>query len=269
MTRSLIIALALAALALNGCGDKGGAESKNAGKATGAKTAEPSPVKVPAVEAPPGAAEQPEERRESVTPAPATAPEAKPAAIDNPVVTAPPAVIEAPVADAPPVEEPPTADVPAGELLPMDLSAIDSTVKVIVMAPAGAVARDDYGSIEITKEPDFQMEFSAEDAVDFLERKKEIEANGINRLKKYHVDTGDTLIYETEIMGKPEFHFLATVKVDAVLYLCEDQKGPVFSREAVAAMLSTCRSAQHKAHVLPMPALDGRPGPVMPKLDLD
>ncbi len=138
------------------------------------------------------------------------------------------------------------------------------------MAPGGATARDDYGSIEIAKEPDFQMEFSEEDEVDFLARKKEIESNNINKLKKYHVDTADTLLYETEIMGKPEFHFIATVTVGETLYLCEDQKGPVFTQAAVTAMLATCKSAQAKAHNLPMPALDGAPsGPAMPPIDLD
>ena len=155
------------------------------------------------------------------------------------------------------------------ELSPLDLSTIDSTVKVIVMAPGGAAARDDYGSIEITMNPEFQMEISEEDAVDFLARKKEIEANGINKLKKYHVDTADTLIYETEIMGKSEFHFIATVTVGEALYLCEDQRGPVFSQAAVATMLATCRSTRLKEHGLPMPALDGKPGPTMPSIDLD
>ncbi len=285
MTRKLITALALVALAFAGCGEKGGTESKTEKKATKSKTKEPSPLKAPAIEAPAAANTESESEPEAKligenrgVDAPPTGegggvgPEDPPTGEGNRGVDAPPTGEGKGVGpEDPPTGEPevPVAEVPQTDLAPLDLSTIDSTVKVIIMAPGGAAARDDYGSIEIASEPDFQMEFSEEDAVDFLARKKEIEANSINRLKKYHVDTADTLIYETEIMGKPEFHFIATVSVADVLYLCEDQKGPVFSQAAVATMLASCRSARLKEHGLPMPALDGKPGPTMPPIDLD
>jgi len=258
MIRTSIVVLALVALAFAGCGDKVAKEGKTEKKAEetrAKKTVEPEPVKVPLP--------QPDLSREPATVAPEKiGAEAPP--IGEPATVEPEKI----GAEAPPTGEPATVE-PIANLAPLDLSAVDSTVKVIIMAPGGAAVRDDYGAVEIAREPDFQMEFSEEEAVDFLARKKEIEANVINKLKKYHVDKEDTLVYETEIMGKPEFHFVATVKVGETLYLCEDQKGPVFSQEAVSAMLAACRSARLKEHALPMPALDGKPGPAMPKIDLD
>ena len=284
MTRTLIIVLALVALALGGCGDKGEVEApKSKEKAPSpvkAPNPEPAPAPASGPETPPAVEEEPMAKSpepepgptpvESGRDAPPTA-EPAPEPEDSGLKPLPQDVLEA---EPTPVESgrdaPPTAELPMADLSPLDLSTVDSTVKVILMAPAGAAARDDYGSIEIAKEPDFQMEFSEEEAVDFLARKKEIEGNGINKLKKYHVDTADTLIYETEIMGKPEFHFIATVTVGDLLYLCEDQRGPVFSQAAVATMLAACRSARLKEHSLPMPALDGAPGgPAMPPIDLD
>ena len=280
MIRMSIVVLALAALAVVGCGDKGtkkGKTEKKAEETRAKKTAEPEPVKVPRVEVLPDPSRDQARRAQEATvdsekigaEAPPTgkkigAPSGKPLPQEptDPSRDQARRVEEATVAPADPGS-------PTANLAPLDLSVADSTVKVIIMAPGGAAARDDYGAVEIAKEPDFQMEFSEEEAVDFLARKKEIEANGINKLKKYHVDTADTLVYETEIMGKPEFHFIATVKVGEILYLCEDQKGPVFSQAAVSAMLAACRSARLKEHALPMPALDGKPGPAMPAIDLD
>ena len=250
MIRTIIIALALAALALSGCGEKGAKESPKSEKKA------PSPVKAPKVEVPPAPTAEPAENRGVDAP-----PTVEPEPAENRGVDAPPT--------AEPEPEIPVAEIPKSDLAAIDLSTIDSTLKLIVMAPGGAAARDDYGAIEIAKEPDFQMEISEEEEVDLLARKKEIEANGVNKLKKYHVDTPDTLLYETEIMGKSEFHFIATVTVGETLLLCEDQKGPVFSQAAVTRMLAACRSAREKGHDLVMPALDGEPGPAMPKIDLD
>lgn len=262
MKGMFITALALAVLALAGCGEKGAKESPTSEKKA------PSPVKAPKMEIPPAPPSEPEpvsEPEPEAKPAPAPAP--APAPIEKPDPEVKPATSTE--TDTPEGIEAPEAEIPKNDLVPLDLSTIDSTVKLVLMAPGGAEARDDYGSIEIAKEPDFQMEFSEEDEVDFLARKKEIEANNVNKLKKYHVDTEDTLVYETEIMGKSEFHFLATISVDGTLYLCEDQKGPVFSHAAVTAMMATCRSARKKEHNLPMPSLDGNPNPTMSKIDLD
>ena len=268
MSRTFIAVLALVALAFAGCGDKGGAEAPKSEKKA------PEPVKVPELETGParasGSETPPTVERASGSETP---PAVEPASGSE----TPPTVEPASGSETPPTvepasgsETPPAVEIPTTDLAPLDLSTVDSTVKVILMAPGGAAARDDYGSIEIAMEPDFQMEFSEEEALDLLARKKEIEGNKINKLKKYHVDTADTLLYETEIMGKPEFHFVAAVTVGDVLYVCEDQRGPVFTRAAVATMLAACRSARLKEHSLPMPALDGAPGgPAMPPIELD
>ena len=92
----------------------------------------------------------------------------------------------------------------------------------------------------------FQLQFSEDDSIDLPGRKKEIDANTLNKLKKYHVDEEDVVLYESEVMGRTEFHFLAAVKVGEKAYFCEDQKGPTFTKADIEAMLASCKSAKAK-----------------------
>ena len=116
---------------------------------------------------------------------------------------------------------------------------------VTIEAPAGATAKEGAaGGVEITAGDKFQLQVTASKA-DIAGWKKDIAANDVNKLKKYHVDTADELLYESAVMG-PEFHMVANVKVGDAAYSCEDVKGPTFTKADAEAMLKACKSLAKK-----------------------
>jgi hypothetical protein len=118
----------------------------------------------------------------------------------------------------------------AGEkLVPIDLSKASASFPVVMMAPEGATAADDFGNVLVKKVPAFQVEVSSS-AKDIAALKKEITANTLNKLKKFYVETADALLYESTLMGKSEFHFVANVKVGTSTFGAEDTKAPSIPR---------------------------------------
>jgi hypothetical protein len=116
---------------------------------------------------------------------------------------------------------------------------------VTIDAPAGATVKEGAaGGVEITAGDKFQLQVVASKA-DIAGWKKDIAANDVNKLKKYHVDTADELLYESAVMG-PEFHMVANVKVGDAAYSCEDVKGPTFTKADAEAMLKACHSLAKK-----------------------
>lgn len=148
---------------------------------------------------------------------------------------------------------PATAEAPAAkvELVTMDATSAlakagrEATTKVILQAPKGAAATESYGSVTVKEGAGFQLDISAEGA-DIASRKGEIAANDVNKLEKFHVESADTLVYESKVMGKNEFHFLANVKVGEETFSCEDSKGPTYTRAQVDTMLAACKSITAK-----------------------
>jgi hypothetical protein len=125
-----------------------------------------------------------------------------------------------------------------GKLVPIDLSKASASFPVVMTAPEGATAADDFGAVLVKKGVNFQVEVSSS-AKDIAALKKEIMANTLNKLKKFYVETADSLLYESTLMGKSEFHFVANVKVGNSIYGAEDTKGPVFTK-ADAELMLTC-----------------------------
>ena len=116
---------------------------------------------------------------------------------------------------------------------------------VTIAAPAKATVKESAaGGAEVNAGDKFQLQISKSKA-DIAGAKKEIAANDVNKLKKFHVDTADELLYESAVMG-PEFHLLANVKVGDDTYSCEDVKGPTFTKADAEAMLKACKSLAKK-----------------------
>jgi len=90
----------------------------------------------------------------------------------------------------------------------------------------------------------FQLQVSKTKA-DIEGWKKDIKANDVNVLKKFHIETADELLYESAVMG-PEFHLVANVKMGDDIYSCEDVKGPTFTKADAEAMLKACHSLAKK-----------------------
>jgi hypothetical protein len=93
------------------------------------------------------------------------------------------------------------------------LSLEDAEIEATLEAPEGAKAADEFGAVVVSAGESFQLQVNGA-AADLVARKKEIEGNTVNKLKAFVTDTPTELVYETEVMGKPEFHFVANVELD-------------------------------------------------------
>lgn len=134
----------------------------------------------------------------------------------------------------------------AGEkLAAIDLSKASSSFPVVMMAPEGATAADDFGNVLVKKGAAFQVEVSSS-AKDIAALKKEIAANTLNKFKKFYVETADALLYESTLMGKSEFHFVANVKVGNSTFGAEDTKGPVYTKANAEQMLKCFQTLKAK-----------------------
>ncbi|MDQ7780470.1 MAG: hypothetical protein RDV41_12310 [Planctomycetota bacterium] len=177
---------------------------------------------------------------EKKTPTPGAAETGKPA---QPAGTTTPSATETVKPPQPTGTTTTTAPAAGVETAALDLEA--AGLPLVIDAPKGATAKDDFGAVLVAKGAGFQIEFHEGDC-DIAGRKKEIEENTINKLKKFHTETADTLLYESEVMGKAEFHFLTLVKVGDKTCYAEDVKGPVYTKADVESMLKSAQSARAK-----------------------
>ena len=215
--RTLVIALVLAVAAL-GCGEKGKKADEKAEKTEKTEKAE---EKAPAEEA---ANEQ--------APAEEAAKEEAPA--------------EEAAKEEAPAEEAAKEEAPAEvKLAALDLAKAYEDVPVTITAPEGATAKEAFGVVEVRAGDGFQLQVSTEDSNGLAALKAEHQANTMNKLKRFVQDTPEVIFYESEIMGRAEFHFAAYVKLsDEKFVYCEDNKGPTYTEAQVKAMLDACLTAK-------------------------
>ncbi len=143
-------------------------------------------------------------------------------------------------ADADPKDDAEAAE-PAAEVKLAELDLEEAGIEVKLQAPEGAKAAEEFGAYTVKAGETFQLEIHT-GAADLAARKKEIEENTVNKLKKFHTESDTALVYETEVMGKTEFHFVANVEVDGAKYNCEDTKGKGYTQADVEAMHKSCTS---------------------------
>jgi hypothetical protein len=138
---------------------------------------------------------------------------------------------------------PAVKEAPPAKLAAVDLSVGgDDFKKLTVQAPEGATAKESFGSVEITQGDGFGLQIS-KDAGNLADLKKEITANDVNKLKRFVSETATEQVYETEVMGKTQFHFNANVKVGDKEYRCENTKGGADKTlPQINAMLASCKS---------------------------
>lgn len=130
---------------------------------------------------------------------------------------------------------------PAEPVKLASLSLEDAGLDATLQAPEGAKAAEEFGAYVVSAGEAFQLQISTGEA-DLAARKTEIEGNTVNKLKAFVTESPTELLYETEVSGKPEFHFVANVVIDDAKYNCEDKKGQPFTRADVDAMLAACKS---------------------------
>ena len=131
------------------------------------------------------------------------------------------------------------------KLVPLDLSKASASFPLIMQAPEGATAADDFGSLVVKKGANFQVEISSSPK-DIEGLKKEIKSNTLNKLKSFLVDTPIAILYESAVMGKSEFHFAANIKAGGTMFGAEDTKGPVYTRADAELMLKSFQTLTAK-----------------------
>jgi len=107
-------------------------------------------------------------------------------------------------------------------------------------APSGATVKLQFGALSVKAGENFQLELR-KGGVDLTKRKGEIAANKVNQLQKYIVESPDSILYESQVMGL-EYHVLSNVKVGSKTYSCEDAKGPLYTQRDAETMLKACQS---------------------------
>jgi hypothetical protein len=130
---------------------------------------------------------------------------------------------------------------PAKAVALAELSLAPAGLNAKLSAPEGAKAAEEFGAYTVKAGENFQLELRA-GATDIAARKKEIAENTVNKLKRYAVESEEELVYETEVMGSAEFHFVANVTLDGAKYACEDTKGKAYTQADIDAMVAACKS---------------------------
>jgi hypothetical protein len=164
-------------------------------------------------------------------------PEGEPAAKPAPTPSTPPPTAQP---DPTPAPTPPaTVELVATDLSPAGAAA---TMK----APQGAKVEEQFGAVEVAlADHTFHVEIHGGKA-DLTERKAEIAENELNKLKGYVVDEAGAVLYESEVMGKNEFHLLVNVDGGEAGWACEDAKGPSYTRAQAQTMFDACKSITAK-----------------------
>ena len=133
---------------------------------------------------------------------------------------------------------------PPAKLVELDASAAgEAYAGWKVQAPEGSTAKEDFGALLVSDGKGFQLEVH-EGPLDMAGRKKEIESNDVNKLKKYIVDKPDAILYSSDPgIGGVQHHFLATVKVGDQEYYCENAKGATnYTQAQCETMIASCQS---------------------------
>ena len=131
------------------------------------------------------------------------------------------------------------------KMVPLDLTA--AGLKATIDAPAGAVAADSFGTIEV-KVGDgtpFFVQIDTE-AAKMADVKKSVETNDMQKLKKMLMDTPEVIMYNTEFMGKVSFWFDSNVKVGDKTVHCYSGRGaPSFDEAQINTMLNACKTLKN------------------------
>lgn len=233
MKKMAFLVVVMFALGIAGCGKKDEGKKEEVAKEQKEKKAEEK-KEAPAVEE--AAKEAPAEEAAAEEAPAKEAPAEEAAAEEAPAEEAP--------AEEAPAEEAAKPAAPA-KLAELDLSKAYEEVPVIIMAPEGAQGKEEFGVVAVKAGDGFQLQVSTEDSNGLEALKKEHEANTINKLKRFLVDTPEAIVYESEVMGRAEFHFAAYVKLsDEKWVYCEDNKGPTYTQTQIEAMHAACMSAK-------------------------
>jgi hypothetical protein len=130
-------------------------------------------------------------------------------------------------------------------LVDLDCSTIEG-FEILTKAPAGVKAVEQYGSVKISNGAKFQMELNSVFDYSIAAAKKEIEANDINKLKKYVIDEPNGIIYQTEVMGQTQYHFMYFLIGEEESFYFQNVKGPTYDLESTKVMYNAAKASKIK-----------------------
>ncbi len=131
-----------------------------------------------------------------------------------------------------------TAAASAGATAPLKIDSAKGPLTIA--APAGATTKVVAGTLEVTAGNTFHLELAS--GIGVVSRyKQDLEANSINKLKRYVIDTTNGILYESELAGKSEYHVYVVVKALGGI-ICTDAKGPAYTQAQAQAMYDACLS---------------------------
>lgn len=128
----------------------------------------------------------------------------------------------------------------------LDLSQYDMPLKIQV--PEGTVVDEKSYGIYIKNGEGFNFEPNVDFYDEVAQRKKEMEANDLNKLKKYVKETENGYIAETEVMDQTEYHVFYLIKGDGFTVSLENVKGRSYTLPEAQFMWKAFETAE----VLPM-----------------
>lgn len=127
----------------------------------------------------------------------------------------------------------------------VDVDLSDKGFPIIIKVPQGVkVEQTAYGTVEIKDSAAFQIQI-AESTVDIAQWKKDIQANDVNKFKRFIAEEADGLFYESAF-STPEFHFVKIFKGKTNSYEIQDIKGAAFSEADAKAMYQSAKSVTNK-----------------------
>ena len=134
---------------------------------------------------------------------------------------------------------------PDVKLVKLDLSAVG--LPCTIEAPEGAKAEKippEPCSYEVTCGDHFTLVI-AQGAHDMPDAKRFAEKNDVAKLKRFLVDEPDTLMYEADLMGRPQYIFDANIKAGDRTYYVRDGRRD-YTKEDVELMLRCAKTLAPK-----------------------
>lgn len=119
--------------------------------------------------------------------------------------------------------------------------------KATMQAPKGAKAKDSFGSVQVDAGKGFAVEISYNSFEALPKVLAGFKKNTVQKMKKVHVNTSDTLIVETKAFGRSQVFMNTEVKVGGKKVSCRSKRGAVvYTRAQADVMVAACKTLKAK-----------------------
>jgi hypothetical protein len=128
----------------------------------------------------------------------------------------------------------------------VDCSSVEG-FSFVIKAPSAAKPVEKYGSLYLSDDKKYQIEVGSEEGAPSLEKlKAEINGNTMNVLKKYVIDEPAGILYETDVFGTIQYHFVYQLKTADGYFEFVDTKGVNYTLAEAKIMYEAAKSSKLK-----------------------